>query len=338
MEDIKPTKICEYCQTEFVSSRKDAKFCTNACRTKAYRQRNGIPAPDFTKLSKPRHESIKEQQLQILQDDFQTILISEISLEKKYEEFFERYEQAVENYERSNNQWSRDYLSRKQKEYFDIKHDLFEVDERKRHLQKQIEDLEGEIGRDILLDNELIFTTESIRTMKFATLQFQGKWFEFLGNPLANFHMIAYGLPKSGKTEFAFQFANYLTQFGSVLYINSDEQISPLIQTRIKELNISDIHFSKARQKKEIEYIMQNGRYDFVFIDSCNQAQISISDLEYFRHKHPKIAVIAVFQISIAEKIAGLYSFKNSWDLLVKIERGKANSQDKTRQLGEMEF
>jgi len=338
MEDIKPTKICEYCQTEFVSLRKDAKFCTNACRTKAYRQRNGIPAPDFTKLAKPKQESIKEQQLHLLQDELQSITISENALEKKYEEFFERYEQAVDNFERSSNQWSRDYLSRKQKEYFDIKHDLFEVDERKRILQKQIEELEKEIGRELLFENELIFSAESIKRMEFETLKFDGKWLDFLGTPLKNFHLIAYGLPRSGKSAFALQFADYLTGFGTVLYISSDEQISIQIQDRIKEMNILDIHFSKARQKKEIEHIIRYGRYDFVVIDNCNQAYITISDLEYFRQKYPETSITAIYQISIAEKIAGFYSFKNSWDLLVKIERGRANSQDKTHQIGEMEI
>jgi len=67
-------KACEYCQTDFEPKRKDHKYCTDGCRSKAYLDRKyatnitGAPGPpEAAKKQQPRsRHSISENQLNAL--------------------------------------------------------------------------------------------------------------------------------------------------------------------------------------------------------------------------------------------------------------------------------
>ena len=47
---IERNKICMRCNKPFDAYSKTAKYCSNGCRTQAYKLRHGIPFPDFDNI------------------------------------------------------------------------------------------------------------------------------------------------------------------------------------------------------------------------------------------------------------------------------------------------
>jgi hypothetical protein len=319
-------KLCEYCGRQFEAKRGTAKYCSNSCRTKAYRRRHGIAAPDFHKISVPTSsQSEKEQNLTFLREELERYTIDAKKLENKYQNAMHKYQQAIKSYEMRPSNWSRDYVTRRRKEADEAQNMFADKREACRRLQRQIDDLQSGIDREILEKKGLVMSSDEIKALNFKSLDFDGHWKKLFGVPSHNFHMIVFGPPKSGKSTLALQFANYLKGFGSVVYVSSGERISLTIQQKIIRNDVSGIDISKAGSKQEIKFVLQKGKYNYIFIDSANQANLSVPDVEELKRKFNDTAFITVFQSTEAKDI-GFNKFKHICDILVEVDQGVAKS------------
>jgi hypothetical protein len=336
MAKIKILKTCEFCGKEFIAKRQAAKYCSNACKTKAYRVRNDIPSPDFSEIIPAKLPSEKERKLLFLRDELNKIIFEEAALEKDYKLHNDKYEKALRIYEESPSVWSRDYSERRRISYNEIRSKLVNLQIERVKLEKEIEKVQRGLDREILNKKQLILTSDEIRLMRFNTIEFEGKWKEVFGNPANNFHIIITGNPKSGTSTFALQFADYIKKFGAVVYMAVQEQLSFTFQQKIIRYNISGIDLSKAKTKQEIEYVIKKGNYDFIFIDSINNNVMRMSDLAEIKKKYPKTALITVVQLSKPGDIREIYRLQHECDIFVEVtNNGIAKARGRFKSYGE---
>lgn len=331
-------KKCEYCGAEFQAKRKAAKFCSPSCRTKAYRKRHGIPTPDFSKLITNKMPTEKERKLMVVFDELNNLKIEERALENLYKERLQKYEQALTSYENSPSNWSREFASRRRKEYDEIKNELRDKHFERIEKEKQLENLQRGIDRECLEEKKLIISADELRKMEFHTLEFEGQWNSLLGKPVSNFHMLVTGPPKSGKSHFALQFANYLKEFGSVIYVAVDESLSLSIQRKIIRNDIYGIDLSRAKNKNEIQYVIKKGRYDFVIIDSASQAKLSAVDIEEMQLAFQNVSFVNIFLNTKDEYIREKENFKQYCDIAVSIYNGIATAKGRYKPIGEYDI
>ncbi len=319
-------KTCQYCGKEFTAKRKEAKFCSASCRTKAYRKRHGIPFPDFSTLVQTNIPSEKENKLLILNNELQNLIEKENELQKDYQNLNKKYLNALEIYKNNQNNWSRENTNRRKKELSEINAILLDISLKKKKIVNNIQNLQKGIDREYLENRQLIMSADELKKMKFDILKFSGIWEELLGQPPSNFFMIIYGQAKSGKTTFSLKFANYLKNFGSVVYIAVYERISFTLQRKLIDYDISGIDISRAKNKGEISFVVNKGKYDFVIIDSAIQASLNIGDIEEMKVQNPNTSFITVFQVSEADNIKLSEIYKQRCDILVNINKGVATS------------
>lgn len=331
-------KPCEYCGKEFKPERISAKFCSNACRTKAYRSRHGIPNPDFNKLVQKKPQREEERYLSFLQEELDALLIDEMNSEAKYKTAQNRYEQALDTYQSSLNHWSRENTQRRKKEVDQLRSELFDIQVKKTKLQKKIEDYQKYIDKEVLEKSQLIMSSDEIVNLKFESLDLGGDWQSLFGEPSTNFGMIIYGEANSGKSIFALRLANKVKDFGRVIYFAIDEKIGITIQKKILDNNIRGIDLSMAKNKREMEYVIKKGDYNFIFIDSASKVHITTQDLLDIKKKFPDKALITIFELSRAQDIFGAYNYTQFCDILIRIEKGKAYSRGKFAVDGEFQF
>ena len=83
---------------------------------------------------------------------------------------------------------------------------------------------------------------------------------------------------KNGKSIWSFQFANYLTRFGKVLYIAAEEGFSATLQQKLVEFGgISDnMYFANYRNFEQIREALKQNDYEFVVVDSINFINLEI--------------------------------------------------------------
>ncbi len=171
--------------------------------------------------------------------------------------------------------------------------------------------------------------------MKFKTLPFQGKWKAHIGVPSENFSMMVWGKPKQGKTNYAFQLANYLSCFGPVLYVLSDEGIGHTVSEKIRANGLDDnpaVSFLETRQLKEVKSAIAGNAYRFVFIDLISnlkdgEASLDASAFHALRKKYPAISFIAVFSSTKSGNYRGSQDWGHDVDVMVDVVAGVASAQ-----------
>lgn len=188
---------------------------------------------------------------------------------------------------------------------------------------------------DILTKKSKGITASSLAGMDFKTLAFDGKWKNHIGIPSENFSAMVWGKPKQGKTHYSFQFANYLTQFGTVLYILSDEGIGYTVKDKIIANGLDKnekVSFLETREIREIESAIKSGNYKFVFIDLIGNIRngdepLTHDDFYNLRKRHANVSFIPVF----ASTKNGTFKGPNEWghdvDVLVEVEEGHATAK-----------
>lgn len=138
-----------------------------------------------------------------------------------------------------------------------------------------------------------IMTAEQIASQKFELLPFSGQWLELVGKPEKNFTMMLHGEPGAGKTTFILKFVQYLTKFGNVLYVSSEEFGSATLASKVKELLNpipSNLHFASDIAKGSLP------AYDFIVLDSVNDLGLDIESFKELKASNPKAAFILVLQ------------------------------------------
>lgn len=174
-----------------------------------------------------------------------------------------------------------------------------------------------------------ILTADEILNTNFETLPFNGKWEELMQSPASNLTAIVYGKPKNGKTSFSFQFADYLSVFGPVLYVLADQGIGQATKKLITDMKVhgnSNLFFMGTRDLQELDEKISNGDFKFIFLDLINNFQISAQQMEDFIHKHRDKGFILVMESTKNGDFRGEQKWTHIVDSIIKVENFVADN------------
>lgn len=326
----KTLKICEYCGAEFRAKKSTAKYCSNACRTKAYRKRNGIPAPDFSLLLKQKQDTFSQRQLSIMYNELNSLIIEQEVIEKKYQEAREKFDKALQTYENSKNNWSRENYHRRKNERDEIYRLYNNLIEKRHKIEENIREKEIKINRNELSSQNLIIKADEIKQLKYERFDLKGKWKRYFGTPYNNFSILLYSHKIVDGANLSVQFANYIQKFGSVIYFAVNKKPDPEFQELLKKNQVSGIDISFPVSKNEIEKIIVNGNYPIVFIDLSSDKTLNNSDIASIQRKYETKAIFLLlsYQNNISDRVNVLkeifdsaYELKNKGNIksLMKI-------------------
>lgn len=166
-------------------------------------------------------------------------------------------------------------------------------------------------------------------------LDFDNKFEILFGHPAKNFSMMLFGQPGSGKTYFALNFAYYLTKFGKVLYVSSEEFGSVTLQDKLKDIikeygensKLSSDNLDKEDIKIPDNLYFAKGMtdlegYDFIFIDSVNDMDLDIMDYKEVRDIYSDSAFISILQSTKEESYRGGKDWEHEMDIAGEIVEG----------------
>lgn len=203
----------------------------------------------------------------------------------------------------------------------------------------QVQSIEAEISmlqyelqklnQSAAINGSDLINSDTLLNNKYDTFNFQGKYCELIGNPTIPFHAIVFGLPKSGKSIFCIQFADYLAMnFGKVLYVAAEEKFSPTLQKKVQDFvnDTSNLDFASFQTYQEI---MANdlSLYRFIFIDSLNFAKITVDELESIKEAYPHISLITILQSTKSGNFRGSQEYAHNCDVIITIENGIATQK-----------
>ncbi|PZP38398.1 MAG: hypothetical protein DI598_20875 [Pseudopedobacter saltans] len=123
---------------------------------------------------------------------------------------------------------------------------------------------------------------------KFETLKFTDRWKDSFGEPERNFSMIIYGRPKNGKTEFAIQFAKYLTKFSKVLYNSFEQGFSKSLQDAFRRQKMQEVSSNILVIHKEsfealVARLKKKKSPNVIVIDSLQYIKLTGDQWKYLR-------------------------------------------------------
>jgi len=146
-----------------------------------------------------------------------------------------------------------------------------------------------------------IVNSTDLGKMKFETINLTGKWANLIGKMSNPFHIMFYGMPGSGKSTIAIQFAHYLASAFDfkILYVAREEGISKTIQEKFKRLKAMNKNIDIS------ENIAHLARYDVVVFDSNNEIGLSAADLKDIQVNNPHLSTINVLKATKQGKYLG---------------------------------
>lgn len=159
--------------------------------------------------------------------------------------------------------------------------------------------------------------------LQYETYDFKGPWFDLFGKPARPFHCMVFGRPKQGKSIFSFQFANYLSKFGKVLYIASEEGYGGTLKKKITDFGLENnekVSFSDAKSIDEMRKVIPG--YDFVFIDSVNFSHLEVEDVEALKAENPGTSFITIQQATKGGQFRGSQEYAHNCDMIVEVIAG----------------
>ena len=169
------------------------------------------------------------------------------------------------------------------------------------------------------------FTGDELIKMEFESLEFTGKFLELIGKPSKLFTGVIWGLPKGGKSNFAIRFADYLQEyFGNVVYVAAEEGESVTLQEKFIEIKGSKVMVLESRNKDEIKEYLGKRDFNFVFIDSINNAGIDSEYLEVLKNENPNKSFISIVQATKGGNFKGDQSLTHNCDFVIKVVDGVA--------------
>lgn len=161
-----------------------------------------------------------------------------------------------------------------------------------------------------------VMSANEVMTLQQPTFALRGKFGDFMGERLnLGFSVLIYGVPGSGKSHFATQFASILAQSGAVLYVLSEEGVSETVRERIERYRpTGDLFTTESRDWQNIyQYVMANPQIKFVVIDSLNgltgnyDAQIAVvKALRSIPHLYGSIVISQINKDQTAKAGTGL--------------------------------
>ncbi len=185
--------------------------------------------------------------------------------------------------------------------------------------------------------------SNDLMNMNFDELPINENWNQLMQSPASNMKIAIWGAPKNGKTSGALQLAEYLTNFGSVLYDFADQGFNKSTQDLWRNSGLannpnatpSDID-TIANLEKEVA----TGKYKFVFIDMISEfirkEKIRPEEFkERFIKKFPNISFVLIFEVTKGGNFKGDQGWTHLVDAIMTVEdfiitnRGRYGSGDK---------
>jgi len=184
-----------------------------------------------------------------------------------------------------------------------------------------------------------LISAGDLAQMDYDQFAFDGEWFDLFGYPAKPFHCMVFGRPKQGKSIFSFQFANYLQEFGSVLYIASEEGFGGTLQKKIKDFGLDDSELVKFSNAKGIDQMRKAiPGNDFVFIDSVNYARLEVEDVERLKAEFPTVSFITIQQATKGGQFRGSQEYAHNCDMIVEVVAGVAHQQGRFQAASEYQI
>lgn len=174
-----------------------------------------------------------------------------------------------------------------------------------------------------------IINSMKLQEQEFSTLKFTGKWANFIGNPQPNFYMTIFGKAGQGKSNFAFQIAEYLANnHGKVLYVAREEGISNTTQAKVNLNNALSqwLDFTDMRELEDISKSISERKYRFIVLDSINTLKLEPLDIQVLKKNHKHLGVICVQQATKSGDARGSNEFAHDADVVVEVSEGQANT------------
>lgn len=186
-----------------------------------------------------------------------------------------------------------------------------------------------------------IINSMELGKMKFKRFNFQGRWLEFFGQPAIHFQCVIYGLPGSGKSTFAAQFANYLSRsFGKVVYIAGEEGISATLQDKVNLTGAKNpnLDFADVSHWQQLMDVVPPNTYNFMVLDSLHQLGIDEEVLRRLREQYPNCAFISINQSTKDGKMRGSNVIIHDADISIEVRDGVAVCRKNRFQVTGREF
>ena len=208
------------------------------------------------------------------------------------------------------------------------------TDEQKAKIQAKLQAKAQELLR-LQRDEEIedststgIMSSRDLKDYRYDNYDFDGKWLDLVGKPARKFHMMVYGRPKQGKSYFCFDLAQYLSNFGKVLYIAAEEGFSATLQKKLEDMggDNDNLDFANFRDYETIKNALPGHDYRFVVIDSVNYIRIEPEQIEELKADNPRMALITVQQATKDGKFRGSQQFAHNCDIIIEVIQGVAHS------------
>lgn len=299
------TRRCEHCYTIYQAKRPSSKYCSDGCRVMAYKNRHGIPLPDFRSLSAIQQKFQTPEAIKVrdLSNQLAVLASQHRSAEAEYERYRRTFEAAdKELQERIESKYSMpssiEYAQRKRDEILPAMNtalaQLSEIERQAAKVKDQLATANDRLAVKGVEKKSKVISSKALRSKSFDVLPIEGEWEPFLGHPERGFLLCLHGVPFSGKSSLCLRLLGYLSQFGSCIYVSAEEGVSESFKRKVQRYlpPASEVMISEAKIPAGIKSTVS--KFDFAVIDSVQAATLSVDDLENMIGK--KTSIIAVLQ------------------------------------------
>lgn len=175
-------------------------------------------------------------------------------------------------------------------------------------------------------------TTEELLNKEYEVYKFEGKWQNLFNLPGKGFRAMIYGLQGSGKSTMCLQLADYLGKyFGLVLYISAEEygtaNLAQNIERNMEHKGFNVEWASTFRDSASETGYKDLSKYDFVFIDSTTNLEMTIEEFKELKILYPDTAMILIFQTTKDGNFRGDNTWGHEVDLLIDVKNGEATAK-----------
>jgi hypothetical protein len=170
--------------------------------------------------------------------------------------------------------------------------------------------------------NHHVMSLQDFQKVEFNNLEMSEEYKSLFGNPPENFCMLVYGESGNGKSTWSINFAEYLANnHGKVLFNSSEEGLGETLKRKLIDKNSQYLDLSQCKNFENLKAALpKKGKYRFLFIDSINDMNLTVRDLQELRAMDDKRAVIYIMQATKAGTYRGDVGFRHEADYVIKLE------------------
>ena len=198
------------------------------------------------------------------------------------------------------------------------------TEEQTKEIEEKIK--QPKFGLPQIKENEAkgVMSLNELKKAQFRVLAFNGAWKELIGTPEERFSLMLYGQSGHGKSYFAMQFAEYLSNnFGTVLYNSAEEGMSLTLQSKIKELKSNNLFISKHKDFSSIKKALKSSNCKFVVLDSVNHMDLTPEQVEELRNLDSTRGFVSIHQVNKNGEFKGNNKFLHNCDVEIMVQDRK---------------